>query len=53
LEGVLYARSFFLTLLSCGFRMNCKGGGEVDEMDVPSCNPLFDLRLHTQVLSKT
>jgi hypothetical protein len=28
-------------------------GGEVDEMDVPPCNPLFDLRLDTQVLSKT
>ena len=28
-------------------------GGEVDEMDVSPCNPLFDLRLDTQVLSKT
>jgi hypothetical protein len=28
-------------------------GGEVDEMDVPPCNPLFDLRLNAQVLSKT
>jgi len=28
-------------------------GGEVDEMDVPPCNPLFDLRLDAQVLSKT
>ena len=30
-----------------------KEGGEVDEMDVPSCNPLFDLRLPTLVLSTT
>jgi len=28
-------------------------GGEVDEMDVSPCNPLFDLRLDAQVLSKT
>jgi hypothetical protein len=28
-------------------------GGEVDEMDVPPCNPLFGLRLDAQVLSKT
>jgi hypothetical protein len=28
-------------------------GGEVDEMDVPPCNALFDLRFDTQVLSKT
>ena len=28
-------------------------GGEVDEMDVSSCNPLLDLRLDAQVLSKT
>jgi hypothetical protein len=28
-------------------------GGEVDEMDVPSCNPLLDLWLATRVLSKT
>jgi len=33
--------------------MNLTEGGEVDEMDVPPCNPLFDLRLNTQVLSKT
>jgi hypothetical protein len=30
-----------------------KRGGEVDEMDVSPCNPLFDLRLDAQVLSKT
>ena len=28
-------------------------GGEVDEMDVSARNPLFDLRLDAQVLSKT
>jgi hypothetical protein len=28
-------------------------GGEVDEMDVSPCNPLLDLRLDAQVLSKT
>jgi len=33
--------------------MNLAEGGEVDEMDVSPCNPLFDLRLDTQVLSKT
>jgi len=28
-------------------------GGEADEMDVPSCYPLFNLRSNTRVLSKT
>jgi hypothetical protein len=37
------------------FKLNLKDlkGGEVDEMDVSPCNPLFDLRLDAQVLSKT
>jgi hypothetical protein len=33
--------------------MEITEGGEVDEMDVSSCNPLFDLRVNTYVLSKT
>ena len=35
------------------FKMFLTEGGEVDEMDVSPCNPLFDLRFDTQVLSKT
>jgi len=33
--------------------MNLRKGGEVHEMDVPPCNPLFDLWFDTLVLSTT
>jgi hypothetical protein len=35
------------------FIINLLKGGEVDEMDVSPCNPLFGLRLDMQVPSKT
>jgi len=35
------------------FKINLRKGGEVHEMDVPPCNPLFDLRIDTLVLSTT
>lgn len=35
------------------FRIKLSKGGEVHEMDVPPCNPLFDLRFDTLVLSMT
>jgi hypothetical protein len=45
----------FLTNRGDTFKLYIKDlkGGEVDEMDVSPCNPLFDLRLDAQVLSKT
>jgi len=35
------------------FKIVVKEGGEVHEMDVPPCNPLFDLWFDARVLSKT
>jgi len=46
-------KSYLLTDGKVHFRMNIRKGGEVHEMDVPPCNPLFDLWFDTPVLSMT
>jgi hypothetical protein len=35
------------------FKILVRKGGEVHEMDVPPCNPLFNLWIVAMVLSKT